>query len=59
MPDRKSLVHLEKVGFDTRTGEVSEMLANYGNDKNKKEGGKLSSKELYYWDFSSVSFELF
>jgi len=41
VPDRKSLVHLEKVGFDTRTGEVGEMLAKYGNDRNKKEGGEV------------------
>jgi len=36
VPDRKSVTHLEKMGFDTSISEVGEMLATYANDKNKR-----------------------
>lgn len=39
MPERKLVIHLEKIGFDRRIGEMGEMLATHENDK--KEGGDI------------------
>lgn len=42
MPDRKSLVRLQKVGFDIRTGEVS--WPNMEMTKIKRKGGSYQAK---------------
>lgn len=42
MPERKLVIHLEKIGFDRRISEVGEMLATHENDK--KEGGGYQAK---------------
>lgn len=48
MPGRKSLIHLDKIGFETRISVVGEVQTTYGNDKKEKEGTKLRAVPLEF-----------